>query len=117
MLCGTPCILFILRSRGSTGKGKESEYENLESEPGDSDHESRDPLLDLLEQGSKVLQVDLEPGRTELNLSRDSEQREIDEFEEEERRLLAEESKVYNIPMAKLFKKVRPNLVWNNLIF
>ena len=29
-----------------------------------------------------------------LNMSRDSEQREIDEFEEEERRLLAEEEKV-----------------------
>ena len=29
-----------------------------------------------------------------LNTSRDSEQREIDEFEEEERRLLAEEEKV-----------------------
>ena len=29
-----------------------------------------------------------------LNVSRDSEQREIDEFEEEERRLLAEEEKV-----------------------
>ena len=29
-----------------------------------------------------------------LNRSRDSEQREIDEFEEEERRLLAEEAKV-----------------------
>ena len=29
-----------------------------------------------------------------LNISRDSEQREIDEFEEEERRLLAEEEKV-----------------------
>ena len=39
-----------------------------------------------------MLQVDLEQGG--LNLSRDSEQREIDEFEEEERRLLAEESKV-----------------------
>ena len=42
-----------------------------------------------------MLQVDLEQGG--LNLSRDSEQREIDEFEEEERRLLAEESKVNNI--------------------
>ena len=29
-----------------------------------------------------------------MNTSRDSEQREIDEFEEEERRLLAEEDKV-----------------------
>ena len=29
-----------------------------------------------------------------LNISRDSKQREIDEFEEEERRLLAEEEKV-----------------------
>ena len=33
-------------------------------------------------------------GRPELNLSRDSEQRETDEFEEEERRLLAEDAKV-----------------------
>lgn len=33
-------------------------------------------------------------GPLSLNISRDSEQREIDEFEEEERRLLAEEEKV-----------------------
>ena len=33
----------------------------------------------------------LRPG---LDVSRDSEQREVDEFEEEERRLLAEETKV-----------------------
>ena len=34
-----------------------------------------------------------------LNTSRDSEQREIDEFEEEERRLLAEEEKVSRITL------------------
>lgn len=37
---------------------------------------------------------DEEGGPLSLNISRDSEQREIDEFEEEERRLLAEEEKV-----------------------
>ena len=59
------------RSRANA-RGKDSEYENLESD-GPEDEE-RVPLS--------------------LNVSRDSEQREIDEFEEEERRLLAEEEKV-----------------------
>lgn len=59
--------IYYFRSRGS-GKGKESEYENLESDVPDEE--------------------------APLNISRDSEQREIDEFEEEERRLLAEEEKV-----------------------
>ena len=59
------------RSRASA-RGKDSEYENLESDV--PDEEERVPLS--------------------LNTSRDSEQREIDEFEEEERRLLAEEEKV-----------------------
>ena len=61
----------MFRSRGSA-KGKDSEYENMES--------------DVPDEEEKV------PGM--LNVSRDSEQREIDEFEEEERRLLAEEEKV-----------------------
>lgn len=74
----------MFRSRGSTGKGKESEYENLGSETGDSDREeARDSRLLL-------------PGSSR---TRDSEQREIDEFEEEERRLLAEEAKVNNLGM------------------
>merc|ERR1712088_1016830 len=60
------------RSRGS-GKGKESEYENGESDCPDDE-----------EVGSKT---------GLLNLSRDSEQRETDEFEEAERRMLAEEAK------------------------
>lgn len=51
-------------------RGKESEYENLESD-------AEEKLG---------------------NTSRDSEQREIDEFEEEERRLLAEEEKVSRVP-------------------
>ena len=61
--------VFFSRSRGST-KGKDSEYENLESDVPDDDD------------------------KVPLNMSRDSEQREIDEFEEEERKLLAEEEKV-----------------------
>jgi len=60
------------RSRGS-GKGKESEYENGESDCPDEE-----------EIGIK---------RGLLNTSRDSEQRETDEFEEAERRMLAEEAK------------------------
>merc|ERR1719362_2656375 len=60
------------RSRGS-GKGKESEYENGESDCPDDE-----------EVGSKT---------GLLNLSRDSEQRETDEFEEAERRMLVEEAK------------------------
>merc|ERR1719150_3569154 len=60
------------RSRGS-GKGKESEYENGESDCPDEE-----------EIGIK---------RGLLNISRDSEQRETDEFEEAERRMLAEEAK------------------------
>merc|ERR1719336_3699624 len=60
------------RSRGS-GKGKESEYENGESDCPDEE-----------EIGIK---------RGLLNMSRDSEQRETDEFEEAERRMLAEEAK------------------------
>ena len=63
--------IVLFRSRGSA-KGKDSEYENMES--------------DVPDEEEKV------PGM--LNVSRDSEQREIDEFEEEERRLLAEEEKV-----------------------
>ena len=63
---------FSSRSRASA-RGKDSEYENLESD-GPDDEERGVPLS--------------------LNTSRDSEQREIDEFEEEERRLLAEEEKV-----------------------
>eukprot|EP00091_Calanus_sinicus_P007069 TRINITY_DN17958_c0_g1_i1.p1 TRINITY_DN17958_c0_g1~~TRINITY_DN17958_c0_g1_i1.p1 ORF type:complete len:161 (-),score=54.66 TRINITY_DN17958_c0_g1_i1:14-439(-) len=59
------------RSRGST-KGKDSEYENMESDFAEDDDE-KSPII--------------------LNKSRDSEQREIDEFEEEERRLLAEDAK------------------------
>ena len=51
-------------------RGKDSEYENLESD-------AEEKLG---------------------NISRDSEQREIDEFEEEERRLLAEEEKVSRLP-------------------
>ena len=66
--CHNPKYYF--RSRGSAGKGKDSEYENLESDVPDDDD------------------------KAPLNMSRDSEQREIDEFEEEERRLLAEEEKV-----------------------
>ena len=62
-------ILYFSRSRGST-KGKDSEYENLESDVPDEDD------------------------KVPLNISRDSEQREIDEFEQEEQRLLAEEEKV-----------------------
>jgi len=61
------------------GKGKESEYENLGSETGDSD----------LEQ--KVGELNPAQARVGGAISRDSEQREIDEFEEEERRLLNEE--------------------------
>lgn len=61
------------RSRGSTGKGKDSEYENMESDNGEDSEAGQQPPL---------------AG------GRDSEQREIDEFEEEERRLLAEEAKV-----------------------
>ena len=56
----------VSRSPGSSGKGKESEYENLESDR----EEAARPA------------------------ERDSEQREIDEFEEEERKLLAEDAKV-----------------------
>jgi len=86
-------IFYALRSRGSTGKGKDSEYENLESENGGDDSEGEDadagarPLLP----SSAVI-----GGQTPapLRSGRDSEQREIDEFEEEERRLLAEEAKV-----------------------
>jgi hypothetical protein len=69
----------FFRSRGSAGKGKDSEYENLESENGE-DSEAEAVL-----------------GRPQL-VARDSEQREIDEFEEEERRLLAEEAKVGQRP-------------------
>ena len=69
-------FVFFFRSRGSTGKGKDSEYENMESENGeDSEAEAGGAGQPLLP-------------------NRDSEQREIDEFEEEERRLLAEEAKV-----------------------
>jgi len=60
------------RSRGSA-KGKDSEYENMESDFAE-DEDEKSPIV--------------------LNKSRDSEQREIDEFEEEERRLLAEDAKV-----------------------
>ena len=60
------------RSRGSA-KGKDSEYENMESDFAE-DADDKSPVV--------------------LNKSRDSEQREIDEFEEEERRLLAEDAKV-----------------------
>ena len=60
------------RSRGSA-KGKDSEYENMESDFAEDDDE-KSPII--------------------LNKSGDSEQREIDEFEEEERRLLAEDAKV-----------------------
>ena len=63
-------ILSWFRSRGGSTKGKESEYENLESDVADDEEQ------------------------VPLNISRDSEQREIDEFEEEEKRLLAEEEKV-----------------------
>jgi len=59
------------RSRGSA-KGKDSEYENMESDFAE-DEDDKSPVV--------------------LNKSRDSEQREIDEFEEEERRLLAEDAK------------------------
>merc|ERR1712123_235392 len=59
------------RSRGSA-KGKDSEYENMESDFAE-DEDGKSPIV--------------------LNKSRDSEQREIDEFEEEERRLLAEDAK------------------------
>jgi len=59
------------RSRGSA-KGKDSEYENMESDFAE-DEDEKSPIV--------------------LNKSRDSEQREIDEFEEEERRLLAEDAK------------------------
>ena len=62
-------LKYYFRSRGSA-KGKDSEYENMESDVPDDDD------------------------KAPLNMSRDSEQREIDEFEEEERRLLAEEEKV-----------------------
>ena len=65
--------LHSFRSRTSA-KGKDSEYENMESDFAEDD-DDKSPIV--------------------LNKSRDSEQREIDEFEEEERRLLAEDAKVY----------------------
>merc|ERR1719234_422945 len=68
------------RSRGS-GKGKESEYENGESDCPDDE-----------EVGSKT---------GLLNLSRDSEQREMDEFEEAEMRMLAEEAKAASLHHAE----------------
>ena len=64
--------MWCRRSRGSA-KGKDSEYENMESDFAEDDGD-KSPVI--------------------LNKSRDSEQREIDEFEEEERRLLAEDAKV-----------------------
>jgi len=71
-------LLYFCRSRGSAGKGKDSEYENMESDaPEDEDRD----------------QVDGMENRPLGGDGRDSEQREIDEFEEEERKLLAEDSK------------------------
>jgi hypothetical protein len=88
-------VFYAFRSRGSTGKGKDSEYENLESENGGDDSEGEDADADagarpLLPSSSVVSGQPPAP----LRSGRDSEQREIDEFEEEERRLLAEEAKV-----------------------
>ena len=59
-------------------KGKDSEYENVDSdqEPTIPDGASKIPIL---------------KNRTE------SEQREIDDFEKEERRILSEESQVNNV--------------------
>jgi hypothetical protein len=85
-------FLKCLRSRGSTGKGKDSEYENLESENGGDDSEGEDA-----DAGARPLLPSSVSGQqppAPLRSGRDSEQREIDEFEEEERRLLAEEAKV-----------------------
>ena len=76
---------FFHRSLGSGGKGKESEYENLGSETGESD-------LELGESDRLVGPAVVGGGEANSRPAvRDSEQREIDEFEEEERRLLAEE--------------------------
>lgn len=63
------------RESENEGKGKESEYENLGSETGDSDA------------GESAAEARMLGGA----IARDSEQREIDEFEEAERRLLNEE--------------------------
>jgi hypothetical protein len=84
------------RSRGSTGKGKDSEYENLESENGGDDSEGEDADADAGGSRPLLLASSVVGGQppAPLRSGRDSEQREIDEFEEEERRLLAEEAKV-----------------------
>jgi hypothetical protein len=74
------------RSR-SSAKGKDSEYENMESDFAEDDDE-KIPIV--------------------LNKSRDSEQREIDEFEEEERRLLAEDAKVSSLYL-NIYVAVRKN--------
>jgi hypothetical protein len=97
-------IFYALRSRGSTGKGKDSEYENLESENGGDDSEGEDADADagsrpLLPSSSVISGQPPAP----LRSGRDSEQREIDEFEEEERRLLAEEAKVGTFSCFALF--------------
>ena len=88
----------VCRSHGSAGKGKESEYENLESEAGESDREEgqqpRGAAPPDLEARGAVPALEARGPLTQED--RDSEQREIDEFEEEERRLLAEEAKVKN---------------------
>jgi hypothetical protein len=86
-------VFYALRSRGSAGKGKDSEYENLESENGGDDSEGEDADADA---GARPLLPSSVSGQppAPLRSGRDSEQREIDEFEEEERRLLAEEAKV-----------------------
>ena len=97
-------IVCVCRSHGSAGKGKESEYENLESEAGESDREEQQPraaappALEARGVGP-ALEARGPPPALEARgpatiEDRDSEQREIDEFEEEERRLLAEEAKV-----------------------
>ena len=98
-----------IRSRGS-GKGKESEYENGESDCPDEEEVSFHMLSwgpasqqesSLSEHTTYKDQVDgqyhsaqIGIKRGLLNISRDSEQRETDEFEEAERRMLAEEAKV-----------------------
>jgi hypothetical protein len=92
------------RSRGSTGKGKDSEYENLESENGGDDSEGEDADANAGARGPLLPSSSVSGQQpAPLRSGRDSEQREIDEFEEEERRLLAEEAKVRTFSCFALF--------------
>ena len=82
-------FFILIRSRGSGGaRGKESEYENMESEAGDSDLE-----FAAAHSGNQPPQLPAKAAATSSSggVRQDSEQREIDEFEAEERRLLEEE--------------------------